>query len=535
MLDVMRANAKSSLIVLIFGAIIVTFIFSFGRGSSGFRTRTPETWAAKVNGDLVTAGDFNQAYSSRFRQMSAMRGGKYTTDNAKQDNLKAETLRSLIDQELIAQQADDLGIRVSDAEVADAIARSPQFQQDGKFDFDYYKKLIENGYGMSITRFEEAYRRDLVRGKVIKAAIAGANVSEDEVKAAWTAQHEGAAITWVRFNAFMFRDKASATDAEVAEYAKAHGDEIARKYEEEKATRWTLPAAVKVRAITISQPPNASPAQEKAAREKIDAALAEVKGGKEFADVAKARSEDQATKASGGELGFVARGQSPYGRTLEDQAIKLKPGQISEAFKDRSGFHVLKAEEERPARQQTLDEVRTQIAAELVKGQKANGLARQKAEETLSQLRAGKELKDLFPPKKTEPGQFDFSSFTTPQTSETETFHPAGGYIPGIGQAPKLSSAVFALTKPGAVPQAPVEEGETWYVFQLKSRERADPSKMDANEMQQLRDRLIGQKQGELYAKWVETLRKGSKIVENEQVLSYEAGPGHEAFSPDDF
>ena len=136
MLDVMRSNAKSSLIAIIFGAIIITFVFSFGRGSSGFRTRTPETWAARVNGDLVTASDFVQAYSSRFRQMSQMRGGKYTTEQAKQDNLKKETLKSLVDQELIAQQAGELGIVVSDGEVADAIAKNPQFQQEGKFDFD---------------------------------------------------------------------------------------------------------------------------------------------------------------------------------------------------------------------------------------------------------------------------------------------------------------------------------------------------------------------------------------------------------------
>ncbi|HTO99208.1 MAG TPA: SurA N-terminal domain-containing protein, partial [Myxococcales bacterium] len=382
MLDVMRSNAKSSLIVLIFGAIIVTFIFSFGRGSSGFRTRTPETWAAKVNGELVTASDFVQAYSNRFRQMSQMRGGKYTTDNAKQDNLKAETLRGLIDQELIAQQADDLGIRVSDVEVADAIAKSPQFQQEGKFDFDYYKRLVENGYGMSITRFEEAYRRDLLRGKVVQAAIAGANVSDDEVKAAWTAQREGAAITWVRFNPFMFRDRAAATDAEVEEYAKAHADEIAKRYEEEKATRWTQPPAVKVRAITIPVPPTATGDQEKAARAKIDQALAEVKGGKDFAEVAKERSEDPATKGNGGDLGFVARGQSPYGKTLEDQAQKLKAGQTSEVFKDRSGFHVIQAEEERPGRQQPLDEVRKQIAGDLLKNDKARQLAQAKADET---------------------------------------------------------------------------------------------------------------------------------------------------------
>ena len=535
MLDVMRSNAKSSLIALIFGAIILTFIFSFGRGSSGFRTRTPETWAARVNGELVTASDFAQAYSSRFRQMSAMRGGKYTTDNARQDNLKAETLKSLVDQELIAQQADDLGIRVSDAEVADTIARSPQFQQDGKFDFDYYKRLVENGYGMSIKRFEEAYRRDLLRGKVVQAAIAGANVSDDEVKAAYTAQHEGAAIAWVRFNPFMFRDKVSASDAEVEELAKAHGEEIAKKYEEEKATRWTQPAAMKVRAITIPVPPNASGEQEKAAREKIDRAAAEVKGGKDFAEVAKSRSEDQSTKATGGDLGFLARGQSPYGKTLEDQAIRLKPGQVSDVFKDRSGFHILQAEEERPARLQPLDEVRKQIAADLVKSQKAKEVAKQKAEDALAQLRAGKDLKDLYPVKKTEPGQFDFSAFAAPQTTETETFHPMGGYIPGIGQAPKLSAAVFALTRPRAIPEAPVEEGDTWYVFRLKSRERADPAKLDANESKTVRDRLIGQKQGELYAKWVEGLRKRAKIVENEHMLSYEVGPAHEAYSPDDF
>ena len=41
MLDVMRSNAKSGLVTVVFGVIIASFIISFGRGSSGFRTRTP--------------------------------------------------------------------------------------------------------------------------------------------------------------------------------------------------------------------------------------------------------------------------------------------------------------------------------------------------------------------------------------------------------------------------------------------------------------------------------------------------------------
>jgi peptidyl-prolyl cis-trans isomerase D len=535
MLDVMRSNAKSSLIALIFGAIIVTFIFSFGRGSTGFRTRTPETWAAKVNGELVTASDFTQAYSNRFRQAAAMRGGKYTTDNAKQDNLKSETLKGLVDQELVAQQASELGIVVSDAEVADAIARSPQFQQDGKFDFDYYKRLVENGYGMSVNRFEDAWRRDMLRAKVVQAAIAGANVSDDEIKAAYQAQHESAAITWVRFNAFMFRDKVSGDDAEADAFAKAHADEIQKKYDADLATRFTQPAAVKVRAITIPVPPNSGPDVEGAAGAKIEAAQKDLKAGKEFAEVAKAQSEDQTTKASGGDLGFVSKGQSPYGKALEEEALKLKPGQVSEIFKDRSGFHLIKVEETRAARAQPLDEVRKQIAKELVQAEKARAAAKQKAAETLAQLRAGKELKELFPAKKADAGQFDFSSFTTPQTAEAESFHPMGGFVPGIGQAPALSAAVFALAQPGALPAAPVEEGDTWYVFKLKSRERADLSKLDAAEKRSVQERLIQQKQGELYSKWLEMLRKRARIVENESVLSYEAGIGREQVQPDDY
>jgi peptidyl-prolyl cis-trans isomerase D len=534
MLDVMRSNARSSLIVLIFGAIIVTFIFSFGRGSSGFRTRTPETWAARVNGDVVTAGDFNQAYASRFRQMSAQRGGKYTVDDAQKDDLRRLTLRSLVDQELIAQQATSLGIVVTDQELSDAIAKSPQFQQNGKFDFDYYRRLVENGYGMGVPRFEDAWRRDMLRAKVLQTLLNGAQAADDEVRAYYVAQHESASIAYVKFTPFMFRDKAQVTDAEVEEYAKAHQKEIEEAYHRDEKTRWTQPPSVKVRAITVLVPPGSTPQQEQAARSRIDAAVAEIKTGKDFSVVAKERSEDQATKDSGGELGYLSRGGSPYGKTLEDEAAKLEPGQMSGVFKDRTGFHVLKAEDRKPGRTQPLDEVRKQIAQDLVRAQKSSEVAKQKAQEALAAVKAGKDLKDLYPAKKTEPGQFDFTSFTTPQSQETEPFHPVGGYVPGVGLAPKLSGAVFARTAPGATPDTPVQDGESWYVFRLKTRERADPAKLDDTERKSLRDRIERQRQEELYQSWLERLRKKSKIVENVAMLDYEAQPGHEAFNPDE-
>jgi len=532
MLDAMRSNARSSLIIILFGAIIVTFIFSFGRGSSGFRTRTPETWAAKVNGETIPFNDLQQAYARRFKQMGETRGGKYTVEQAKADNLKKDALKSLIDQELLAQQGDELGIRVSDDEVADAVTRSPQFQQEGKFDFDYYQRLVQNGYGMSVPRFEEGLRKDLIRGKVVESIINAAVVSDEEVKAFYVAQNESAKITFVKFTGFMFRDQAKATDAEAEGYARSHAKEIAEQYEKEKKTRFTQGQAVRVRAITALLKPGAD---EKAARARIDAALAEVKAGKDFAAVAKEKSEDSTTKDKGGDLGFVSLGGSAYGKSLEEQALKLKIGETSAVFKDRTGFHVLRAEESRPERVQALAEVQKQIAQEKMASQKALELARKKAQETIAQLQGGKELKELFPVKKQEPGKFDFSSFMKPQATEAEKFHPMGGYVPGVGLAPKLSAAVFAVQEAGGVSAAPVEEGDAVYVFKVAERARADLAKLTADETGKVRDRLENQRKNELYASYVERLRKRSRIVENDRALSYET-VAYESYNPaDDF
>src|SRR5437588_3245686 len=122
-----------------------------------------------------------------------------------------------------------------------------------------------------------------------------------------------------------------------------------------------------------------------------------------------------------------------------------------------------------------------------------------------------------------------------PQAQETDSFHPMGGYLPGVGLVPKLSSAVFAITKAGAAPAAPVEDGDAFYVFKVTARERADLSKFTDSEKKSVRDRVETQRKNELYSGFIERLRKGAKIVQNESALSYESAPSHETYNPDDY
>jgi peptidyl-prolyl cis-trans isomerase SurA len=64
-----------------------------------------------------------------------------------------------------------------------------------------------------------------------------------------------------------------------------------------------------------------------------------VQGGRDFAEVAREKSEDEATAASGGELGFWKIGQ--LDPAYEKAALSLSPGQVSEVVETRYGFHLI--------------------------------------------------------------------------------------------------------------------------------------------------------------------------------------------------
>ncbi len=71
-------------------------------------------------------------------------------------------------------------------------------------------------------------------------------------------------------------------------------------------------------------------------------ALYEVQHGKDFGEVAKARSTCPSGK-SGGDLGWFGRGQMV--KEFETAAFALRPGEISRPIKTQFGWHIIKVEE----------------------------------------------------------------------------------------------------------------------------------------------------------------------------------------------
>jgi parvulin-like peptidyl-prolyl isomerase len=91
--------------------------------------------------------------------------------------------------------------------------------------------------------------------------------------------------------------------------------------------------------------PDATPEAKAAAQAKAQDILNKIKGGADFAETAKANSEDEASAGQGGELPFFSKGQNV--KEFETAAFGLNPGEVSDLVQTQYGFHIIKMEEKK--------------------------------------------------------------------------------------------------------------------------------------------------------------------------------------------
>ncbi len=233
MLDTLRANSRSILTYVLFGIIIVVFVVSFGPGSRGCGTpgSRAETWAAKVNGEAVTPSDFEQQYAQLARLYSQAGNDP---NGLLQLRLRQMAMDQVVQRELVEQEAQRHGIVVTDEEVSNAVKAIPSFQTNGQFDLDLYKRAVSGAYG-SPGKFEERMRRDLAYQKMLDLLRGTAKVTDDEVKDAWMAENDRAALEYARFPLAAARAEVKPTDQQVTELMARDGARIEQFYKDNPA------------------------------------------------------------------------------------------------------------------------------------------------------------------------------------------------------------------------------------------------------------------------------------------------------------
>jgi peptidyl-prolyl cis-trans isomerase D len=249
-----------------------------------------------------------------------------------------------------------------------------------------------------------------MQDKVRRVVTDGAEVQPQEVRAEFLRRNAKAKIEYVLFDPSQFMKavqvspealeaffKKNPNGYKLAEQRKVRyvlidpdhvrgqvkvTDEEARQYYTQHLSDYRISDRVKVAHILFKTAGKA-PAETAAIEKKARDVLNQIKGGANFADLAKKYSED--TSASkGGELDWVVRGQTV--KEFEDTAFSMKPGQVSDLVKTVYGIHILKLEDKQTAHLQSFGEVKDSILVELEKQRVAD--AQEKlADDLLSRLR----------------------------------------------------------------------------------------------------------------------------------------------------
>ncbi|HEY5975636.1 MAG TPA: peptidylprolyl isomerase [Geobacteraceae bacterium] len=153
----------------------------------------------------------------------------------------------------------------------------------------------------------------------------------------------------------------SFVEREIAGKIKVSDDEIKKFYNENK-DKFSQEAQVRASHILCGFDAKATDEEKKKAKEKAAGLLKEVKGGKDFAELAKANSTCPSS-AQGGDLGYFGKGQMvpPF----EQAAFALKPGEVSDVVETQFGYHIIKLTDKKEAQTVKLDEVKEKIESYL--------------------------------------------------------------------------------------------------------------------------------------------------------------------------
>jgi peptidyl-prolyl cis-trans isomerase D len=308
--------------------------------------------------------------------------------------------------------------------------------------------------------FEENLRRSMVIDKFRAALTDWMSVSDAELKNEYKTRNEKVKLQVVALTADKFRDKVTVSDADVASYFESHKAEY--RVGERRKVKFMVIDQEQLRLKTTVTPAEVqahytqnlqqfqTPEQvrashillktegkdEAAVKKQADDLAKQIKGGADIAELARKYSEDDASKANGGDLDYFGRGQMVP--EFEKAAFGMEPGQVSDPVKTQYGFHIIKTIDKKPASTRTLEEVRGQLTEQL---------QFQKAQQAVqAQAKAADDQID-------DPSDLDRVAKQNGYVVQESGLFTREEPIPGLGAAPQVSQQAFTL-KDGEVSEA---------------------------------------------------------------------------------
>ena len=382
MMDNLRAAANHVVLKIILAIIAISFVLT---GVGNYLIGGGGDYAAKVNGQQISRAQLEQAVQNeRNRQQESM-GDSFAALAGNEGymlQMRRQVLSQLIDETLLDQYAQTLGLAVSDQQIKDAIFAIPAFRTDNKFDNDKYRSII-NGMGLTPDQYAQLMRKQLLTQQLIQglggtgfmlpdetsrllalavqdrkvrlatlkldSLLAAQTATDQEIRDSYNQNKnayvlpESFKVAYIPMDAASMQDKTTVSDGEIQAYYDQHKDQFSQ------------PARKRYSIIQSKTEADAK------------AILAQLQQGGDFAALAKQKSTDVISAKNGGDIGWMEDDSTvPELR----QANLNDKGQLSGVINSSVGYLVAKLVDIQPAQIKPLSEVHDSVATK-VKQEKA--------------------------------------------------------------------------------------------------------------------------------------------------------------------
>ena len=388
MFEFIRTHSRVTLAFVLL-LIIPSFVF-FGFENYSSMSDGTNAEVAEVDGAKITRAEWDFAHQ---RNVERVRNQDPDSDVVALDSPAArqQSLEGLVRERLLRTAAEKLHLLPSDARVQRLFLSDEQFTSLRNADGSVNRDMLQ-AQGMTSEVFLQRLRQDLAQQQVVGGVARTVLLPPALAARALDALLEQREAEVQRFDPTTYRAQVNPSAADIEAYYKANeaefrapeqaqieyvvldletlardasvSDDELRKYYTENAARYTAAEERRASHILVKSDDSMSAADRKAARERAETLLAELrKAPASFAAIARRASEDEGSKAQGGDLDWFGRGGMT--KPFEDAVYAMKSGEISNLIETEFGLHVISLTGVRGGEKKSFEAVRPEIETEV--------------------------------------------------------------------------------------------------------------------------------------------------------------------------
>lgn len=418
MFEAIRKRATSLGVIVIFGIIILVFIFS---GVSGMMGQSGVV-VAEVNGESISVYEYSRRLSMFLQQPHPLLANVKSVEDVKKFGIDNMLLDEMIRERLLVQYAEKLGLS-ADEEAEEAvkkeIASERSFSTGGEFDREKLKAWLDK-QGLTWGDLVEERRRPLLAQKLMDYIALSADVTPNEARRAFDFLTEERKAQYLLFPLAEYEEKITPSDEQINSFYQANQaalqaparldvsyllfspeNLVARYaitdkdaldfYNADGKGLLTTPAKYSISHILVREPSGEAPTD---VEEKKAAEIAlKIKNGENFEELAKAESHDRISAEAGGELGTIEIGGNMYPEYAE-ALHALKVGEVSAPVRTDGGVFLIRLNAKTEAVTPSFDEAKEEIKRQLALRAAGADLDNIRLE-LQTHLDSGKSLEDL--------------------------------------------------------------------------------------------------------------------------------------------